>query len=200
MKRIKGLEQGQISIAGLSSLLTEILGNMSNVSLSLKEIRIFLYNITELRKFMLGQRDFEFFGYSPMPIEQELKQIEFHYRHHFLNLIIQGAKNDYYRLKIFDEIWHDFVLAHKYEYSEMMPHGWDGCIKAEKAKNALAKIILERLESELSKGPEKTKKHQLLLYVNGVKARHNGWKLVYKAATKLLKQYDPKNEYKNIWI
>ncbi len=199
MKKIEDLENGRISVAGLSSLLTEVWGNMSIISLSLEEIRIFLHNIAELRKFILGRRDFNVFNYSPMPIERELEQIEFHYRHRALDLIIHWAENGCYLLKKFDELWNDFVLVHEYEYSEI-PHGWDGYTKAEKAKAALAKIILERLRKELGRRPKKVEKHQLLLYLSGVRARYNGSDALHKEATKLMKQYDPKNKYENLWI
>jgi 6-pyruvoyl-tetrahydropterin synthase len=202
MKKIEGLEDGRISVAGLASLLTEIWGNMSIISLNLGEIKIVLHNIDELRKLFLGRRDYNVFNYRPMPIECELEQIDFHYRHRVLDLILLAIKNNTYNrtdFKKFNEVWDDFILVNKYEYGEI-PHNWDGGDKAEKTKAALAKIIFEILKSELEKRPGKDKKHRLLIHLSGIKARYNGSDAIHREVTKLMKKYDPKNKYENIWI
>ncbi len=199
IKKIDGIENGRISVIRLSSLLTEIWGNMSTISLNIGEIKILISNTAELRKFVRGRRDFNVFGYLPMPIEQELEQIEFHYRHRALDIILHLAYNGGYLLREFAETWDGFVLAKKYEYDEV-PKNWDGRDKAIKASDALAKIILENLSRNLARRPKKTKKHQLLLYLNGVKARFNQACVSYKEADKLLKKYDPKNKYEHKWV
>lgn len=172
---------------------------MSIISLNLGEIKILISNTVELQKFVRGRRDFNVFGYSPMPIEQELGQIEFHYRHRALDMILHLAYNGGYLSRGFAEIWDDFVLAKKYEYGDI-PKNWDGGEKAIKASNALAKIILENLSRDLGRRPKKAEKHQLLLYLSGVKARFNQACVLYQEADKLLKKYDPKNKYEHKWV
>lgn len=198
MKKIDGLEKGEISLASFAKLITDVWGNESNDLLSLKEARNILYNTALLRNLIRGKRDSNVFNYQPMPIENELEKVEYFYRRLVLNGIISDAKKDIYSLDTLGNLWTDFCLAHKFEYGELPP-GWNDGALATKTKNALAKILLKILKEELNKKTSDKRRDQLMLCLSGIHASYNFSDPLAKKTTALMKKFDPSDQYKYKW-
>ncbi len=193
MEKIKELKNGNISVAGLASLLTEVWGNMSIISHSPEEEKILYFNTTALRNFIRGRRDSGVINYDPMPLEIELEKIELFYFMQVVSTIFKQATNGGYILKPFDDLWSDFSLISSYKLNEDKPT-WHKPHLHERTKSVLAEIILERLKTELDRKPPSGKKRGLVLYLNLIRALRKKPQAIYKKTTRLLKKYDPKNE------
>ena len=198
MMELYEIEKGKISLANFVRLTTDILENKSNKLLSLKKARILLRNTAELKKLILGKRDFNVPNYCPMPIENELEKVEYFYRRLVLNgIIVEGEKGNY-SLDTLGSLWNDFCLVRKYEYFDV-PAGWNDFGLATKAKNTLAEILLTILEEELNKKSSETRRDQLMLCLSAVHASYNSSTSMSKKTAALMEKFDPGNKYKNKW-
>lgn len=193
------IEEGRISLANFTKLIANVAENKSNKLLPLKEARILLRNTAELRKLILGRRNFNILNYCPMPIENELEKVEYFYRRLVLYGIIVEEEKGNYSLDTLGSLWNDFCLVRKYEYFDV-PAGWNDFGLATKAKNKLAEILLTILEEELNKKSSEIRQDQLMQCLSAVHASYNFSDSTAKKTTVLMKKFDPSNKYDHKWL
>jgi hypothetical protein len=188
-----GIENGEISLASFTRLITEISENKSNKLLPPKEAQIILYNTALVRNLIRGKREFNISNYSPMPIENELEKVEYFYLSLVLNEIISNTKKGIYSVDTLGLLWDDFFLVHKFE-GELL-HACNDDKLAIIAKNALAEVFVKILKVELAKKMSETRRDQLMLGLSAVHSSYNFSDSTAKKLAVLMKKYDPNNKY-----